>query len=408
MLCEFHCLEVFTLKIALLTETWHPFTNGVVTHIEVLSEGLTSLGHQVLVMTSDPLIQQNTLDEQGVYRCPGKPLKKVYGYALASPFGLERYRYLKGFQPEVIHIHQEFGMGTFGLIASRLLRVPLVYTLHTAYDDYLHYLATPPLIPLVRFLSRGYVKCLASSASLVTGPSEKSAAYIKARGVKTPFVYIPNSINRQKFNPEVISPGHRQLFRENLGIDQEATLAIFVGRLGREKSVEVLLQYWHETVESIENLHLLIVGEGPEANALKVLVKTAGLDHQVHFMGKVPHTHMPLYYGASDLFVTASTTEMMSIAMLEAQSMGLPVLQRFDPLNAGQISEGVNGFVYTDAAGFGNHLLSYHRLTFSEKEEWRHRCRQYVAHQDASDLANRLLDVYSQAQVSQENPREVL
>ena len=396
------------MKIALLTETWHPFTNGVVTHIEVLAEGLTSLGHQVLIMTSDPYIQENTLDEQGVFRCPGKPLKRVYGYALAPPFGLERYRFLKQFQPEVIHIHQEFGMGTFGLMSSRLLQVPLVYTLHTAYDEYLHYLAPPPLIPLVRFLSRGYVKFLASSASLVTGPSEKSAAYIKARGVKTPFVYIPNSINQQKFNPEAILPVYRQHFRENLGIDQDATLALFVGRLGKEKSVDVLLQYWHESVGSSENLHLLIVGEGPESEPLKTLVKATGLHQQVHFLGKVPHDHMTHCYGASDLFVTASTTEMMSIAMLEAQSMGLPVLQRFDPFNACQISEGLNGWLFNEADEFGRHLFSYHRLSTAEKDDWRHRCRQYVSLQDASDLAHRLLSVYAQAQLNMENLHEVL
>lgn len=396
------------MKIALLTETWHPFTNGVVTHIEVLSEGLTTLGHQVLVMTSDPDMRQNTTDEQGVYRCPGRPLKKVYGYALATPFNLDRYRSLKAFQPDVIHIHQEFGMGTFGFIASRLLGVPLVYTLHTAYDDYLHYLAPPPLIPVVRCLSRGYVKFLASSASLVTGPSDKSAAYINARGVKTPFVYIPNSINRNKFNSVLVTSDDRITFRQSLGIDQEATLAIFVGRLGKEKSVDVLLQYWHEKVDAKENLHLLIVGEGPEANDLKDLVKSNGIEHQVHFAGKVPHDGMPLCYGAADLFVTASTTEMMSIAMLEAQSMGLPVLQRFDPMNAGQISQGINGFIFHDAMDFGHHLNTYHRLSMAEKETWRQRCRQFVANQDATDLANRLLDVYSQAHMNQKHPRAVL
>ena len=396
------------MKIALLTETWHPFTNGVVTHIEVLAKGLRTLGHQVLVMTSDPYVQKNMTDEQGVYRCPGRPLKKVYGYALASPFNLNRYHTLKAFQPDVIHIHQEFGMGTFGFIASRLLRVPLVYTLHTAYDDYLHYLAPPPLIPMVRVLSRGYVKFLASSASLVTGPSDKSAAYIYARGVKTPFVYIPNSINRSKFNSDLVTSDDRINFRRSLGIDPEATLAIFVGRLGKEKSVDVLLQYWHEKIDPLENLHLLIVGEGPEADALKDLVKNIGIEHQIHFVGKVPHDEMPLCYGAADLFVTASTTEMMSIAMLEAQSMGLPVLQRFDPMNAGQISEGVNGFIFHDASDFGHRLGTYHHLSFKEKEIWRDRCQQFITHQDATDLAERLLDVYCQAQMNREQPRAVL
>jgi len=388
------------VKIALLTETWHPFTNGVVTHIEVLSEGLTTLGHDVLIVTADPDVHQDTVDEQGVLHCPGIPLKKVYGYALASPFSMNRYRMLKQFQPDVIHIHQEFGMGTFGLIASRLLRIPLVYTLHTAYDEYLHYLASAPLIPVVRVLSRGYVKFLASSASVVTGPSEKSAAYLHARGVETPFVYTPNSIDLRKFNPETITDAARQQFRQQLGIDLEATLAIFTGRLGKEKSVDQLIQYWHQNIDRHENLHLMVVGEGPEEGVLRTLAEKFNLTRHVHFIGKIAHQMMPLYYAAADFFVTASGTEMMSISMLEAQAMGLPVLQRFDPMNPDQITEGVNGFYFNNSSEFGIHLKTLHQLTSMDKTKWRHRCRQFVTNQDSTDLADRLLQTYEHAKMN--------
>ncbi|MDW7671379.1 MAG: glycosyltransferase [Bacillota bacterium] len=385
------------MKIALLSETWHPYTNGVITHIDVLAEGLRELGHDVLIVTADPEIRHHVVDTDGVLRCPALAVKRIYGYGLAAPFSLKRYEVLRRFQPDIIHIHMEFGIGTFGLLASRLLRVPLVYTLHTAYDEYLHYLAAPPLIPVVRAISRGYVKLLATAASMSTGPSEKAAAYLKARRVPTPFVSIPNSVDHQRFNPQLITQKKRLELRQTYGIGEDDTVAIFVGRLGREKSVSELVDFWKQAVPPGSGIHLLLVGEGPERAALEKTVAINGLAQQIHFTGKVPYEEMPAYYGAANVFVSASTTEMMSIALLEAQAMGLPVLQRHDAWNRQQVEDGVNGFTYTDAVDFAKHMHYFSRLDVSGQENWRQRCCRHVAHQGASDLAGRLLRVYQQA-----------
>jgi 1,2-diacylglycerol 3-alpha-glucosyltransferase len=390
------------MKIALLTETWHPYTNGVVTHIEVLAEGLRTLGHDVFIITTDPKIHHHALDQYGVLHCPGLTLKRVYGYGLAAPFSFKRFAFLRAFRPDVIHIHQEFGMGTFGMLSSRLLKVPLVYTLHTAYDEYLHYLAPPPLIPLVRFLSHSYVKLLATVAAISTGPSEKAAAYLKARRVKTPYVSIPNSVDLQRFDPQTMSQNDRSQIRQKFGIDENKTVAVFVGRLGKEKSVAELLAYWKNSVKTDAELHLLIVGEGPERPGLENFVHESGIAHQVSFAGKISYEEMPLYYGAADLFVSASTTEMMSIALLEAQAMGLPVLQRYDVWTQNQVQDGINGFVYHDADSLGTRLEQFHHLSASEKADWHQRCRAHISHQGAKDLAEHLLKVYQLALVAKD------
>ena len=106
---------------------------------------------------------------------------------------------------------------------------------------------------------------------------------------------------------------------------------------------------------------------------------------------------MPQYYAAADVFVSASLTEMMSIALLEAQAMGLPVLQRLDQQSINQVIDQVNGFVYTSAADFGTHLKTFGQLSSLEWHDWQTRCRNHVAHQGAEDLANRLLELYRQA-----------
>ena len=116
------------MRIALFTETYLPYINGVVTHVKLLREGLEKLGHTVLVVTSDPNTHHHYI-EDGVLHCPAVKLKKIYGYGLASPYSHTRTKLLEEFHPDIIHIQTEFTMGLFGLFCARQLKKPVVITL---------------------------------------------------------------------------------------------------------------------------------------------------------------------------------------------------------------------------------------------------------------------------------------
>ena len=106
------------MRIALFTETYLPYINGVVTHVKLLREGLEKLGHTVLVVTSDPNTHHHYI-EDGVLHCPAVKLKKIYGYGLASPYSHTRTKLLEEFHPDIIHIHTEFSMGISGIHIAR-------------------------------------------------------------------------------------------------------------------------------------------------------------------------------------------------------------------------------------------------------------------------------------------------
>ncbi len=382
------------MRIILMTETWHPYTNGVITHISGLANGLKKMGHEVLIMTADPEIRHQMVDSEGVLHCPAIAVKKVYGYGLSSPFSLERYAFVRKFSPDVIHIHQEFGMGFFGLIASRLMGIPLIYTLHTAYDDYLHYLATPFFLPMVRTISRSCVRWLANSASVVTGPSEKASDYLRSCGVHTPFHYIPNSVENQRFNPSEIHPATRQRIRRQFILDNDRNLALFVGRLGKEKNVSQLLSFWKEAAFTDDAIHLMIVGDGPERAALQNQAVSLGIASQVTFTGKVPYDAITDFYAAADLYLSASTTEMMSISMLEARAMGLPTIQQYDAWNENQVQEGINGFYFHDAPSMGEKVRDFMRMNSHQRLKLREQCRQSVVKQGTEDLTQLMTQLY--------------
>ena len=105
------------------------------------------------------------------------------------------------------------------------------------------------------------------------------------------------------------------------------------------------------------------VGDGPEAEPLSVWAHDLKISSQVSFIGTVPHEKMPEYYAVSDVFVSASQHDLMSIAALEAVACGLPTLLPHDKWDASQVKEGVSGFSYRSAREFGEYLKKFASLS---------------------------------------------
>lgn len=384
------------MRIALFAETYLPYINGVVTHVKVLKDGLTALGHQVMIVTTDPKAKKHYLKD-GVLHCPAHSFKKkeLYGYSVSSLYSRVRMKYLKAFRPDVLHMHQEFSMGIFAAYAAKRLKKPLVYTLHTMYDEYIFYIAPDLFVPAMRSVSHRYAHILAKQADAITSPSAKAKEFLEKCHVKKPVEIIPNSIDYEEFDPDRFSPEQIAGIREQLAIPKEATAGVFVGRLGREKSVHLLLDYWADYFKEEKTLRLVIIGDGPEQEPLKKQAKDLGIGEQVTFTGSIPHEQIPPYFMACDFFITASITEMMSISMLEGMASGLPAVLRFDPLNAGQVQEGVNGYTYRNPEQMAEIVRKLAGMSLEEKREMRAQVRESIKDKGAKDLANYMLGVYS-------------
>lgn len=384
------------MKVALFTETYLPYINGVVTHVKVLKEGLEKLGHEVLVVTADTNAKRHYIRD-GILHCPAKSFKRFYDYGLATPVSSTRLKLIKRFDPDIIHIHNEFGIGFSGAMIAKHLKIPLVYTLHTMYDDYLYYIAPRPFIPFVKKTSRKYARFLANNASALTGPSKKVEEYFRSCGIDKDVSVIPNPVELDTFKPHNIDEAKKEAFRHKYKIADDTMLVCFCGRLGREKSVDVLLRYWAKKVKREDNMKLFIIGGGPSEEELRELASELGIEDMVVFTGKVAHDELPPYYAACDLYITASLSDTNSISMLEAMATGLPVLHRYDPLNEGQVRDGINGYIYHDADEMYHYLLLFKNQSPDEKERFRQSVRESVDQAGCENLANYLITVYSKA-----------
>ena len=336
------------MRIAIFTETYLPQINGVVTHIKILKEGLEALGHTVLIVTADSKAHTHYLKDN-VLHCPAHNLKRIYNLDLASPVSRTRLKYLREFRPDIIHVHNEFSIGLSGMAIAKILKVPLVYTLHTMYDDYIYYIAPKPLIPLTKKLSHRYFRMFPQNAAVVTGPSKKCQEYTYEIGSDKKVEVIPNPVELDVFSPANIDWEKAGEIRRRYGVAEDEILVSFCGRLGKEKSVDVLLNNWAKYVKPEDKFRLMILGGGPCLPELQAQAKSLGIDRMVIFTDAIEHNSLPEYYGACQLYITASLSDTNSISMKEAMATGLPVLHIHDPLNAGQVVDGVNGFIYRNA-----------------------------------------------------------
>lgn len=385
------------MRVAIFAETYYPFISGVVTHIQTLKEGLEADGHEVLIVTLDPKASRHYL-KNGVLYCPAITLKKIYGYGLANPVNLRRLSIVKKFDPDIIHLHTEFSMGIFALFAARRLKKPVVYTLHTMYDDYVFYLFTSQRMGnAAKPAAHAYIRKVADRANEIIGPSHKVAEYLRRCGVSKPVHIVPNTVDTEAFKVENVKKADIDAVRKKLHIKDGDIALCFVGRLGKEKSIDVLIDYFAAAVKGDERFKLFIIGAGPEEEDLKAQIQTLGVDSQVKLLGRIEHDELPAYYQAFNLFSTASLSEMNSISLLEATASGLYAVNMLDPNNLDQIAEGENGETFTSSKDFAHILQSYAALDAVQREQRSQDVAAYAARYGRPEFTAAILDIYHQA-----------
>lgn len=381
------------MQVALFTDTYLPQLNGVATHVKTLKEGLERIGHQVIVVTADTNVSAHALEDH-ILRCPATKIKKLYGYGAASCYSAERQQLLEQFSFDVIHVHTEFGIGWFGIEFARRRRLPLIYTMHTMWEQYLHYIVPHTMGAVVKELACAYIGHFAEKADELIGPSAKVNGFLEHCNMKRTARIIPNAVELDHFSRQRIPPQMVGQLREKLGLLPEDLVLCFCGRLGEEKSVDVLLDFFSELHRPGEHVKLLIIGDGPERENLKQQTRNLGLWGNVIFAGAVSHEDVPAFFACCDLYATASLSEVNSISMLEAMAMELPVLHRVDEKNPGQVTEGINGFLFRTAEEFCRAVEDFRSSSMEEQARLRASTADSVRLAGQEDLARKVESVY--------------
>ena len=326
------------MRIGMFTDSYRPYTSGVVRSIETTASKLTELGHEVYIFAPR---YPDYEKEAGVFRFVSVPTPNHPDFALALPFSIYLRATIKRLGLDVIHVHSPFSMGLLGARCAKRDHLPLVFTYHTMYDQYVHYL------PFAQGISRKVVLKLSSKfcnrCDLVITPTEVIRTIV-AKNVQTRVEAVSTGIQVDEFDH-----ADRGWLRREYNIGPEERILLHLGRLGKEKNIGFLLQAYRQISQSHPDTRLVIVGDGTERESLIEEAKTMGLAEKVLFTGPLSREHVVDSYAGSDLFIFASTTETQGLVLGEAKAAGVPCVA-VRALGASEmVKDGVDGFL-TDLA----------------------------------------------------------
>jgi glycosyltransferase involved in cell wall biosynthesis len=231
-------------------------------------------------------------------------------------------------------------MGRVGLHYARRYDIPIVFTYHTLYDQYVHYV--PVAQDLARDVTIKYSKNFCNQCDHIVVPSREVETILTELNIKTPRSVIPTGVPIEKFNQ-----GDRQWLRKNYSIPEQNRILLFVGRLTKEKNLDFLLDAFKEIHQQTPDTSLVITAQGPMEAELKKHAARLGLDlkQDVIFTGALPFDTLVNVYFSADLFVFSSVTETQGLVLIEAMAAGLPVVAVRAYGVQDMVDDGVNGYL---------------------------------------------------------------
>ncbi len=356
------------MRPIIFSDTFPPEINGVSTSAGTLYQAFKNHNENIMVCTTNFYANEMNLDGD-VLRLPGVHMR-IYDYRLAWLYSPKGMKILSSFKPDVVHIQTDGGIGQFGFLLAKKLNIPVVYTFHTALEDYTYYATKGYFDRIAKGVVRTYVRYKSSEATEFITPSVKTMEYMRSIGVDSYVNVIPTGIDFSKFAKENVDLERVKQIKKDNGIDEETYVILSLGRVAKEKSIDICLKGYAKFLESKPSVKtvFVIVGGGPALGELKELVRGLGISSHVKFLGPVNPTDTPLYYQLGDLFVSASITETQGLTFMEAMASNVLLLARYDDTLLGTIRDGKNGFFFFDEDDMAKKISSIISLSENEKE----------------------------------------
>lgn len=332
------------MNIAIFSDAYIPVKNGVTTSVVQLKEGLEKRGHNVIVITVD--VPDYEEKDPNVYRLPS--INASFGSGTDARLGflfnyLPIIRFLKKKKIDIIHTHTEFTIALYGKRAAKKLKLPLVQSTHTMWEEYRHYILNGKIF--TRGMVRKMMSTFMKNAYCLVCPSIKAEKYYKGLLPTISTVVINNGIDVDKFKSSVITESEIASLRKTFDFKKNEKILLFVGRIGNEKRVLELFNIVVPILKENNQIKMIFTGAGPLTEHISDSAERLGIEKQVIFTGFVNWDLVYRLYSISDLFVTASLSEVQPMTLIEASMCGLPMIVRRDDSYLDLVHDGKNGYV---------------------------------------------------------------
>ena len=407
------------MKIAIFTDTYLPEINGVSVCVNLLARELSKY-HKVILFCPKYLKgnKKGTGDFK-LIRIKSVPLPVYNTLRFSLPNIVRIYKILKKFKPDIIHFHCPGPLGIASVVLSKTLNIPVVTTYHTLYNELLFYISPADKLKKI-------IKEKTLSSSIYSSKNTKKLSLIWKRMLNTKRrkgsrmekitwkaivefhsicnkIIVPSPTVKRSFDKKGLKNKTVNIFN---GVDINQNFLpkndyklrnniLFVGRIAKEKNIDVLLKAFEITKTKLPNLKLTIVGDGPVLSDLKKLAMKLNIENDVKFLGLIPQKELSGIYRDADIFCITSTAENQALVVLEAMASGLPIL--------GVNKHGLSDLIENDKNG---HLIKPGDAKFlskfiieliedqNKRERFGRYSRKMAEKHDIWEIAKQTIDLY--------------
>ncbi|MEO7168017.1 MAG: glycosyltransferase [Chthoniobacterales bacterium] len=339
-------------KRAWFTDTLED-VNGVATTIRKMAGAARDAGEELVVVTSCGELTLDGLPIKnfkpiGEFELPEYELQK-----LSFPPILQILDYIQreGFSEIIISTPGPIGLT--GLLAAKMLNLETSGIYHTDFPQYIRILTEDSFL---ESLAWKYMHWFYGQLDTIFVNSEQYRQSWIDRGIDAAKIKIlPRGLDTHLFTPGRSEPD----FWKQFGSDGDGVRLLFVGRVSKEKDLDILVQAFRNLRQDNVPVQLSVVGHGPFSKELAEILPEAC------YTGYLTGTELAKAYASSDLFVFPSTTDTFGNVIIEAQAAGLPVIVSDIGGPRELVSEGVNGLI-TKARDVGDFTRAIRRLVEDE------------------------------------------
>lgn len=335
------------MKIAMFTNNYKPYIGGVPISIEHLTKALRDRGHQVYVFAPTYKEQE---EEDYVIRYPSFPVSIAKA---PVPDVLTRVfeKKVKELGIELIHVHHPAIVGNVALYLKKKYKIPVVFTYHTRYEQYLYYVKPLERMERRTGIIEKYLEYFCKKCDMVVAPTPGIQNYLSQKNMSVPIRVMPTGIPEDCYLPD---RGRAETLRKEYK-EKADYLFITVSRLAREKNLlfqlEGLAILKEKLWEQGKTFRHMMIGEGPQGKELMEYANKLGLRENIIFTGNIPNQEMKYYQAAADAFLFTSKSETQGIVVLEAMAAGKPVVAVNATGVRDVVKDGCNGFLSREVAG---------------------------------------------------------
>lgn len=373
------------MNVGIFTNSYKPLISGVVNAIDHIKNGLEAKNHKVYIFAP---AYRGYRDQNGnIFRFRSLNLLSDVDFPLAIPYSRRLKRFITPISLQLIHTQHPFLLGISGAKLAKRLNIPLVYTFHTQYEQYAHYVPLRINANLIRKITRKLIGDYANRCHCIITPSASICDLLKSYKIKTRIEVIPNAVDLTSFSSLKSKTAEKQK-------NDSAKLLLYVGRIAKEKNLTFMLDAFRKIADIFPLINLMFVGGGPWEKEFQDEIQKRGLLNRVSLTGFVPYNEIPEYMAKSDLLLMTSTSEVKPLALLEGMASGLPIVAVDAPGANDTITSGHDGLLTPNSVESYTQILAGIIKDNDLRQKLSLRAQETAKQYSVENITDKLLNVY--------------